>query len=303
MPSPHRRLLVAALAAAVVAGCGMGGAPSSPSSPSSVAPSLAPQPSPAADTYWLRATTQQAIPPINRFGIPPVAVVTGDGTYVVVGPTDAMYPGPALPNLLGRPIGDAGRARILAEAQRLGLLSGQTDFRGDGGVPGGISGQVELTVGGSRVTLIGDPEASIQCVTTPCDPPPGTPAAFAEFWSKLQDPGAWLGDAVGPEAPFVADAYALLVGPPPAPEASVPTPVIDWPLDAPLGTFGRPVANDTRRCGDAIGDDATTMRPSLEQATQASPWSQDPTTSATVGVVARPFVPGEDPCAETFGPA
>ena len=300
MPIPRPVRLVVTIVSALLAigACGSGVA----TDPSPAGPALAPQPSPEADTYWLRATTLQAIAPIDRFGIPPVAVVTGAGTYITVGPTDAMYPGPALPNLLGRSIDEAGRVRILAEAQRLGLLTGRTDFTGGSGVPGGITGQIELTVDGNRVTLTGDPEASIQCITTPCDPPPGTPAAFAELWAKVQDPGSWLGDAVGPEAPYVADAYALLIGPPPPPELSVPTPVIDWPLDGALGSFGVPVANDTRRCGNAVGDDASTLRPALEQATQASPWSQDPTTSATVGIVARPFVAGEDPCAETFGP-
>jgi hypothetical protein len=299
MPIPRPiRPAIALVTTLVVAGaCGLGSA----TDPSPAAPTLAPQPSAAADTWWLRATTRQAIPPVGRFGVPPVAVVTGDGTYITVGPTDAMYPGPALPNLIGRPIDEAGRARILAEAQRLGLLSGQTDFTGGAGMAGGITGQIELTVNGDRVTLTGDLEASIQCITTPCDPPPGTPAAFAEMWSRLQEPESGLGDSIGPEAPYVADAYALLIGPPPPPELAIPTPVIDWPLETAAGGFGVPVANNTRRCGNAIGDDAAAIRPALEQATQASPWSQDPTTSATFGVVARPFVPGEDPCAETFG--
>ena len=152
------------------------------------APALSPQ----ADTYWLRATASQAIPPIDQFPIPPVATITGDGTYITVGPQDAMYPGPTLPNLIGRPISDAGRARLLAEAQRLGLLSGQTDFTAEGGVPGGVTGRLELTLDGQRITLTGSPEAEIQCVTTPCEAPPGTPAAFAAFWSSLQDP-TWLG--------------------------------------------------------------------------------------------------------------
>ena len=152
------------------------------------------------------------------------------------------------------------------------------------------------------MTLTGSPEADIQCVTTPCEAPPGTPAAFAEFWSSLQDP-TWLGDAVGRGAPYVADRYALLIGPPPPVEASVPQPILDWPLDVPIGTFGTAVANGTRRCGSVTGDDAATLAPVLEQATQASQWVQDPTTSATFGIVARPFVPGEDPCAEWFGPA
>jgi hypothetical protein len=299
---PTRGAITAAVMAAlalVAGGCDIGGGP--PAASSAVA-TLAPQPSPRADAYWLRATATQAIPPIDQFPIPPVVTITGDGTYITVGPQDAMYPGPALPNLLGRPIDDAGRAAILAEAQRLGLLSGQTDWTADPGVPGGVTGRLELTVDGRRITLTGSPESTIECVTTPCEAPPGTPAAFAAFWAALQDPASWLGDRVGAEEPYVAESYALLVGPPPPPEASIPTPVIDWPLDASPGTFGRPVANDTRRCGSVTGSDATTLRPSLEQATQASPWSQDPTTSATLGIVARPFVPGEDPCAEWFGP-
>jgi hypothetical protein len=294
----HLRLAVlATTAACFLAACGS----ASPASPSPAAPSLAPQPSPQADTYWLRATSSQAIPPIDQFPIPPIVTITGDGTYLTVGPQDAMYPGPALPNLRGRPITDAGRAKILAEAQRLGLLGGQTDFTADGGVPGGITGRVELTVDGERVTLTGSPEAHIECVTTPCEPPPGTPAAFGAFWSSLQDP-AWLGDAVGPEASYTADRFALLVGPPPAPEASVPAQILDWPLDVPVGRFGAAVANGTRRCGTATGDDAARLQPLLMQATQATQWVQDPTTSATLGIVARPFVPGEDPCAEWFGP-
>jgi hypothetical protein len=293
----------ALVAAAAVAIGGCGDVAFSSGNDPTAAPSLAPQPSPAASAYWLRATTVQAIPPVDSFGIPPLVVVTGDGSYVTVGPTDAMYPGPALPNLQGRPIGDEGRAQILAEAERLGLLTGQTDFMSDTSLPGAVRGRLEMTVDGKRMTLTGDPEAFVECVTTPCDAPPGTPAAFADFWAKLQDPAAWLGEAVGAETPYVADAYALLIGPPPPPEASVPAHVLDWPLDIGIGTFGTAVANGSRRCGTVTGADAETLRPALEQATQASQWVQDADTSATFGIVARPFVPGEDPCAEAFGPA
>ncbi len=303
MRLPFRVTVLVAVMALASMACGPT-APSSsaPSSPAAPSAPLEPQPSPQADTYWLRATASQAIPPIDQFPIPPVATITGDGTYITVGPQDAMYPGPTLPNLIARPISDAGRARLVAEAQRLGLLSGQADFTADDGVPGAVTGRLELTVDGQRVTLTGSPESMIECVTTPCEAPPGTPAAFAAFWALLQEPTS-LGDAVGPEAPYVADRYALLVGPPPPVEASVPQQILDWPLDAPIGTFGTAVANGTRRCGSVTGDDAATLRPVLTEATQASQWVQDPSTSATFGVVARPFVPGEDPCAEWFGPA
>jgi len=242
-------------------------------------------------------TTSQAIPPADQFAAGPAVVITADGTHVVAGPVDAMYPGPLLPNLIGRPISDAGLARILDEARTLGLLAGPTDFTGDGIPPGGLTGRIELAVDGQRVTLVGDPTSRIECVTTPCEPPPGTPAAFGAFWSSLVDP-AWLGDDLGPEAPFVPEAYAILVGPPPEGEAGAP--IADWPLEVTLGSFGVPVAEGLR-CGIATGDDAVALHPALAQANQATQWVQDVTTSATFGLTVRPIVAGEDPCAEAFG--
>lgn len=295
LPIRHLSVIVAAFA---VAACGTSASSTSPGA--TMAPPSGAEVDPSA--AWLRATTTQAIPPLDRFAIPDVVDVTSDGTYVTVGPVDAMYPGPLLPNLRQRSITDEGRARILAEAARLGLLGGQTDFTG-GGVPGGITARLDLTVDGRRVTLTGDPEAQIQCVTAPCDPPPGTPAAFADLWAKLQQPEDWLGDAVGPESPFMADAYALLVGPAPAlpPEAGMPRPPVVLPVDLGLATFGVPVADGTHRCGTVDGADAAALTPAFEQADQLTQWIQGPAMSATFSLAVRPIVADEDPCAETFG--
>jgi len=297
MRLPIRRLSLI-VAAFAVAACGASASSASPGATS--APPSGPAVDPSA--AWLRATTTQAIPPLDRFAIPDVVDVTSDGTYVTVGPVDAMYPGPLLPNLRQRSITDEGRQRILDEAARLGLLGGQTDFTG-GSVPGGITARLDLTVDGRRVTLTGDPEAQIQCVTAPCDPPPGTPAAFADLWAKLQQPADWLGNAVGPESPFVADAYALLVGPAPAlpPEAGMPRPPVVLPVDLGLATFGVPVADGTHRCGTVEGADAAALTPAFEEADQLTQWIQGPAMSATFSMAVRPIVADEDPCAETFG--
>ena len=67
MRLPRLRLAVlATTAVCLLAACGS----ATPASPASTA-SLAPQPSPQADTYWLRATSSQAIPPIDQFPLPP----------------------------------------------------------------------------------------------------------------------------------------------------------------------------------------------------------------------------------------
>jgi hypothetical protein len=297
MRLPNRRLAIVAISF-VAAACGTGAPSAAPASPVA---SVEPGPSADPSAAWLRASTTQAIPPVDAFAMPDVVVVTPDGRYVTVGPVDAMYPGPLLPNLRERPISDEGRERILDEAARLGLLAGETDFTGGGGRPGGVLGRLELTVDGRRVTLTGDPEARIQCVTAPCDPPPGTPAAFADLWAKLQDPESWLGDTLGPDAPFVPEAYALLVGPAPVADAGMARAPVVLPVDLELGTFGVAVANGTHRCGIVDGADAAALRPAFEAADQLTQWIQGPAMSATFGLTVRPIVADEDPCAETFG--
>jgi hypothetical protein len=289
---PLTRTVVAATAAVLVA-CGG----TSPSPTASQTPSA----SPDAQTYWLRATTTQAIPPLNQFGILPVVLITGDGVAVTQGPVAAIYPGPLMPNLVGRSVSGAGQAAIIQAARDLGLLAGPTDFTGGRLMPGGIMGRLELTVDGQRVVLTGDPGAQIVCVTAPCDPQPGTPEAFGELWRRLTDLGGWLGTELGPEATFKAPSIALLVGPAPQPEPGLPQAPADWPLPIPIGEFGVAVANGAARCGTVTGADADILRPALAAANALTPWVQDREMSATFGLTVRPLAPGEDACGEVFG--
>ncbi len=282
------RLVFAIVASLLVGACSVGRGPS-------------PEPTPDSSTAWLRAQTHQALPPLNVFAVGPTVVITGDGTYVTAGPVPAIYPGPLLPALLGRPISDAGRDAILAEAERLGLLGRKTDFKSVTTLAGGVTGELDLVVDGSPVTLIGEPDSQMLCLIQPCEPIPGTPESFGELWRKLADPAPWLGAELGPETPYVADAYAVLVGPAPDPDPALGAQLQAWPLDQPLATFGGPVANGTQRCGIVDGEDAATLRPALETATQLTQWVEDETTSATFGLTVRPIIAGEDPCTEVFG--
>ncbi len=226
-------ILVTAIAV-LVAACG-GASPSTPAAPT-------PEPSadPPAQTFWLRAMTTQALPPVNVFAMQPYVVITGDGEVVTQGPVPAIFPGPLMPNLQVRQLSEAGRAEILAAAKELGLLEGKTDFSSGEPIMGGVSGRIELTVDGVLITLTGNPDALMECVTTPCEPPAGSPAAFAEFWRRLGDLGSWIPDELGPEAPYEAAAYAILVGPAPMPDPNLPQPPMDWPLSAVVGPLRRP---------------------------------------------------------------
>jgi hypothetical protein len=298
------RLIVTAFAVVAAACGGSGGSavtPSSPPGPTPVIPS--PSPDAAAQTYWLRAMTTQALPPVNVFAMQPHVRITGDGLVVTQGPVPAIFPGPLMPNLQARPITEAGRAAILAAAKELGMLEGTTDFTAGPTLAGGISGRIELTVDGQVITLTGNPNALMECVTTPCTPPAGSAAAFAEFWRLLGDLPSWIPNELSPESPYDAPAYAILVGPAPEPDPNLPQAPMDWPLDQPLALFGGPVLDGSYRCGTVTGADAATLLPALQAANQLTPWIQDPSTSATFGLTVRPMVPGEDACREVFGPA
>jgi hypothetical protein len=247
------------------------------------------------------ATPFKAGPPLSRFASGPAVVITSDGTYVTAGPLDAKAPVPLLPNLVGRSLSETGRARIQAEAARLGLLGRKQDFRSVIALPGGVLGRLQLTGDGGPISLIGEPDSKLLCVPQFCDPVPGTPEAFGDLWRKVIDPVPWLGVELGPETPFVPGAYALLVGPAPAPDPAAGASITDWPLAMPLATFGTPVDKGSHRCGIVSGADAEALRPALEGASQLTQWVQDPATSATFGISVRPIIAGEDPCAETFG--
>ena len=292
-----RRLVLPFVIVALVAACGGGAASPSPAPASPVNPTpVIPVPSPAeGGTYWLRMTTFQAIPPVNLFAVPPTATITGDGLYLVQGAVPAIFPGPLVMPLFASQVSDAGRAQILAWADELGLLSGKTDFTGEGGLMGGITGQIELTVDGGLVALRGLPDAASP------DPKPGSPEAFGELWRRVASLPQTLPGELGPEQPYTPTAYAILVGEPPAPQDGLPVNVMDWPLDTPLATFGGPVANNSARCGLVEGEDAATLTPALAQANQLTQWVQDPEMSATYGLTVRPIVAGENPCEEIFG--
>ena len=70
------------------------------------------------------------------------------------------------------------RRRSWAGPRNSGCSSGQVDFTGDGALPGGVTGIVELTVDGSRITFRGIPDSNE-------GGEPGSPAAFAEFWRRV----------------------------------------------------------------------------------------------------------------------
>jgi hypothetical protein len=297
-----RSLILPALALLVVAACGGATASSStpaaspgPAEPTPVIPTASPVTADA--TYWMRLSTWQAIPPQNLFTIGDTAVIDGDGILVLSGVVPAIFPGPLVAPLFGRQVSEAGQAQVIDWARELGLLDGETDFTGGRSMPGSMTGRIELTVDGERVTLTGIPSDGLAIP----DPAPGSPEAFTELWRRLADLPGNLDMELGPEQPYTPAGYALLVGPSPVPEQGMAGGVMVWPLETPVNEFGSAVLNGTQRCGLAVGEDGAVMGEALAQANQLTQWTATPETSATFGLTVRAVVAGEDPCAEVFG--
>jgi hypothetical protein len=290
--SARARRLAIVLAALLIAGaCG------------SSAPSPAPSDAAVEGSFALRATLNQAIPPEARFTWLPYLLITADGTVVRQGPVPAIFPGPLLPNLQGAPLSDAGYDLIVERARALGLLEGSGDFVPAGMPLGGQTGSVELRIDGELRTITGDPNRVIQCITTPCDPEPGTPEAFGTFWTDLGDLGSLVGGELGQETAYHPAGFALLIGVERPDDGGLGRQIATWPIDTPLADIGRPVGNTLLpRCGTVTGEDAATLETAFAAANQLTMWVDeggDPADAVSIAV--RPVLPGEDPCQELFG--
>jgi hypothetical protein len=277
--------------AVLVAGCSSGGG--------------TPAPSGGATPYALRATPHQAIPPESQFTWLPYALITADGVVVTQGAVPAIFPGPLVPPLFGAPITEAGFNQVVERARTLGLLDGDGDFSPSDPVVGGLSGLIELRVDGTMREVTGDPNSGIECITTPCDPVPGSPEAFGTFWRELGDLRSLAGDELEAETEYHPEGYALLIGVTPPDDAGLAPQVQPWPLETPLAKTGVPIGDaGLPRCATVEGEDAPTLEAAFAGANQLTLWADagaDPADAVSIAV--RPLLPGDDPCMDLFGVA
>ena len=283
-PMPIRWPMLA-LATTLLAACGGGAASPSPQPPA-----------PAGARFLLRVTQVQALPPQATFGWLPSVLITLDGRVLSGGAVPAIFPGPLVNPIVERRLTPAGWAKIVEAARTAGLLSGATDFTGGQMPPGSMASRLEIAAGGRMYELTGDASRIMVCITTPCEPQPGTPEAFGGFLNRLTDLGSLVGDQLGKEAPYVPTGYTIVAGPPPD-QQGLEQPILPWPLPASFATFGLPLADGSGgRCGTVAGDAAAALRPALAAANQLTRW-RDPADGSLRGFIVRPLLPGdEDPC-------
>ena len=224
---------------------------------------LHPGPARAPVGFYLRAEYSQALPPINTFNWLPVLTISDgvaiDGNVAV----PAIYPGPLLITPFARTITQAGTDAIAAEAARLGLLSGETDFTGGGAMPGSRTGTLSMVIDGVTYELFGNPDAATPCSGDECNDMAGTPEAFAAFWQEIQQLDQWLADDLGPLGDYTPERVAVLLFPPQPGEGIVPEQQT-WPLAAPFSETGVAYPGvEGARCVTLSGDDLATALPAL----------------------------------------
>jgi hypothetical protein len=280
------RLVILPLAALLIAACGGGDSPSP--TPEPTIPDNA--------QVRLRVTAVQALPPPATFSWMPSVVITLDGRVLTGGAVPAIFPGPLVGPVVERQITAAGWSKIVDAARAAGLLGANRDFTGGAMPPGSQVTRLEIAADGIVYDLVGDASRIMVCVTTPCDPQPGTPEAFGGFVARLTDLGSWLGSDIGPEGMHAPAGYAVLVVPPPD-DQGLAQPSIAWPLAAGFAGFGKPVVNGSGdRCGSITGADVAAVRGPFGAANQLTKW-QDPVDGTFHGLIVRPLLPGDaDPC-------
>lgn len=284
MPRLPFRVLVPALAATLLGAC------------AGTAPAPTPEPTAPPDAaFLLRLTTVQALPPRATFSMIPSLVITLDGRVLTAGGVAAIFPGPLVGPIFEQKLTPAGWAQIVAAARAAGLLSGARDFTGGVMPPGSAVTRLQLVADGRLYELTGDPGRIMVCITTPCDPQPGTPEAFGGFMSKLSDLASWLGGQLGAAAVYTPTGYTVIVGPAPD-QQGLEQPILGWPLEVGLAETGKPLADGSGgRCTTVTDRALAMLGPRLTSANQLTRWRD--ATGNLRGLTVRPLLPGDgDPC-------
>ena len=151
----------------------------------------------AVPAYRLRATTTQAIPPIDRFGMLPMVTITGDNRVVVAGRRSrSSRVRCSRTSRLGRSATVASR-RSWNAGGRSGCSSGSGDFVPPDVMPGASLGRIEIVVDGvaprpDRATRHGSSSVSRRRATRR----PARPRRSARSGRRSRDL-TWLGGDLG----------------------------------------------------------------------------------------------------------
>ena len=248
-------------------------------------PEASGEPAPANQLVLRVEQTGGFVSPSMLAGRLPQVSVYADGRVITQGPQIAIYPGPALPNVLVQQASPDTVEGLVAKGRQLGAV-------GDLGQPG-------VADATTTVLTIGDRTIQAYALNEAQPNDAALTAAQREARSKLAAFVTQLGDlstAKGmPEAqPYEPTAVAAI---------SVPYVKVDNPPSPPAATLwpgpalpGEPLQEGgSLRCLTVTGDAAGKVLAAAEKANQNTPWTSG---SATWSVSFRPLLPDETGCVD-----
>jgi hypothetical protein len=221
----------------------------------------------------------------------PIVTVYGDGRVITEGPVIAIYPGPALPNLVERRISAAGLNRLVTMAVEAGV-GDDVDY---GTPPVADVPETRFTVSTtkgvqtSQVFALGFDDGLTAAQKA-------ARQKLRDLQDALIDLPLTLGDeAAGEERPYEPVALAAVTYPYVATEDDLAQPEAAWPGPAlpgePVGTL------PDLRCVTVTGDELAAVLAAARDANQLTPWVWE---GEQWSVTFRPLLPDEDSCADLY---
>jgi hypothetical protein len=228
--------------------------------------------------------------PDQQLGRLPVVSVYGDGRVITQGPQIAIYPGPALPNILVQQVDPATLSGLLDKAAAAGVRGG-ADL-GRPSVADAPTTRITIAAAGGTRTV----DAVALTEAQPDDPRLTTAqrdarAKLAAFVQEASDLSAAKGM---PDAqPYQPTAIAAFARPYTRPEDGLPQQpaAVAWPGPALPGTTFSGQAG----CVTASGADAAKVLTAAKSAKSITPWTSG---GRQWTVVFRPLLPDEAGCAD-----
>jgi hypothetical protein len=273
-----------ALAVAVLLGltaCGQGGATGMPQASNTFVPA------PAQGLVLRVEYTGGFISPSVLISRLPLVSVYADGRVITEGPVAAVYPGPALPNVLVATI-DQGAVQDLVDRA---LAAGVAETADLGTPPVADAPNTRFTLVTADGTYVREVSSLFE---TPLEGS-GLTADQESARAKLSDFLATLTDTAGGKAQaYRPDAVAVVAAPWLDPEDGLQQPEVPWPGPAlPGEPTGGPLDVG---CVTATGDQAQQLLAAAGAANAATPWVTADGTRWTVAF--RPLLPDETGCAD-----
>lgn len=237
------------------------------------------------------------------FASVPELTVYSDGLAINHGPQIAIYPGPALPNLLTQELSEEDIDALVTAARDTGLLS-EIDY-GQPPIADAPTTYVTLTVDGETYVHAAESLGVTNGATEDRGDGEALPgdemdyglseeqaaarAALSDFITEANE----IVGLTGEGDPYDIPAFAVMARPAQqtadaAPgEGDVVPQVVPWPLDVPLA--------DAEECAVVDGDAAATLEETLVDANSITQFEQD---GVTYDVWFRPLLPHEETCAD-----